>query len=110
MGHLSTLCSVCIQHECSKETPLFLLHGREAILPTDIQLQVDTIDNDSSDINAYKQYLLHGFQDVLQLVRTRLDKQHQSQENRYNLDHQANPFTVGGSVWLWTPKSKKRTI
>lgn len=89
----------CSVQETTKQSPFFLNHFREPVLPADISLDVafDTIEAENICTN---------FQKVRQQVLINIKQEQMKQKQRYDQTHRHVPFNVGDLVLLHTPVRK----
>jgi len=88
-----------------KETPFFLMYGRDPVLP--IEAKLGTLVKEEMDVDTYKQHLIHGFKEVYEQIKYYADLTRQKQEQAFNKNQQLNPFKEGDLVWYFTPQKKK---
>jgi hypothetical protein len=50
-----------------KETPFFLMYGRDPVLP--IEAKLGTLQKEEMDVETYKQHLIHGFKEVYEKMK-----------------------------------------
>ena len=82
-------------------TPYYLMYGREARLPIDLQFGTSFSDTLSSDL--YVQQLQSSLSYAYQIVRNTLGNVQQRQKTLYDSSLHGKPFAKGDTVWLYSP-------
>lgn len=83
------------------ETPFFLMHGRDAVIP--LQVQYAHMDMEGWQPKDYRHQVIEGLQQVFQKVRYFNDLKRQSQESYQDEWKRDSPYQVGDLVWVYTP-------
>ncbi|CAM9841996.1 unnamed protein product [Heterosigma akashiwo] len=108
MMSLALLVYRCSFHRSTGQTPFYLTHGREAVLPAKFSRAVESILQDTEIYNpgAYAVNLANRMREAFRVAT------HNIKKSRATLQHQAllpEYFSVGDRVLLFTPKVKKST-
>jgi len=100
-----------MQQKCPSSTgytPFYLLHGRQAILPVDIQYGTSHSHQATSQteyVTELNQRLLSAFE----LVHETAGMQHERQKEYYDTKAISDPRAVGDLVWVLNPKVPKNS-
>ena len=95
-----------IGHRSStKESPFFLLYGRDPKLPTEATLVPPRNRSDIS-IDDYKAEVIQSMQEAWELARKNVKVAQRRQKKSYDRHSQQPTFQVGGRVFLYTPSAK----
>lgn len=90
-------------HDTTKFTPFFLLHGREATLPLDAALGLQ-----SDEVRApSNQEVLQRWQRARELVSTRELEAQRKNKQRYDVSRREATFRTGDLVYIRTPIRKR---
>ena len=89
-------------HQGTKESPFFLLYGRQARLPIDVML-LPPLDDNPRSTSAYCQELVEGLRTAHRFSRESLLRQKQQLENQRGPGHRMPVFNVGDQVLVKTP-------
>jgi hypothetical protein len=93
-------------HPSTKETPYFLLHGRDARLPQTLDLDHNSIRYDSLD--GYTQHLVQTLLQTYPRVREALQAAASSQKRQYDKESTTVPaYKPGDRVWLFATTRAK---
>ena len=85
-------------HMSTNYTPHYLMFGREALLPVDLQFGLSFIDTVSPD--QYTRQLQNRLSYAYRVTRERLGVAQDWQQILYNWTIHGKPFTAGDLVWL----------
>ena len=93
------------QQESTKESPFFLLYGRDPQLPTEAALSADK-DRLTLELKEYGIYVSEQLTEAWNVAKRQVAKA-QLHQKRY---HYARPpkFTIGNRVFLFKPAEKRR--
>jgi hypothetical protein len=93
--------------EATKETPFYLMYGRDPILPIDIKMK--TIDSEKITIEEYKKQMMENFEKIYKEVKYYNELTKQKKENEVDKRKKDNEkqFQVGDLVWMHHRKRKK---
>ena len=94
-------------NETTRETPFFMLFGREAQLPVELQYQAPRALSQS--VPQYIRCLADTFHDAYDRVRAVTSLAQRRQKKSHDHAASSNSFTVGDLVWRSTPKVKPGT-
>jgi hypothetical protein len=94
-------------HPGTKETPFYLMYGRDPKLPIEVKLGGTASEDFAENMETYKQTLVHGFKEVYERIRYETDKERQKQEARYNKGQVGSTFKEGDLVWYFSPQRTK---
>lgn len=93
-------------HPSSKETPYFLMHGRDARLPHSLDLDANDVHFDQ--LSDYTQHLVQTLLKTFPAVRTSLQLSAASQKHYYDQNATDVPnYKVGDRVWLFATTRTK---
>ena len=84
--------------------PHFLMYGREMRLPIDIMYRSP---NQQVSRSQYAQEVRNTLQNAFNVAREKLLVTHKRQNDYYDRRTQSTRYSVGDSVWLWSPVPKK---
>ena len=85
-------------------TPQFLMYGREMRLPIDIIYRPPHREISRSQ---YAQEIRNTLEYAYKVAREKLHLAHERQKDYYDRRTQGSRYSVGDSVWLWSPVPKK---
>lgn len=91
-------------HESTQETPFFLMHGREPVLPIEAVMCPPTLQYTSSD--DYKSEMMTKLQEAFNLVKDNLQSAAQKQKLSYDAKTEQKLYNVTDKVWIFTPSKK----
>ena len=90
------------------ETPFFLMHGRDAVIP--LQVRYAHMDIQAWQPKDYRRQVLEGLQQVFQKVRYTNDRKRQAQESYLDECRIDSPYQVGDLVWIFTPAVRSGNV
>ena len=98
--------AVCFAYNTSLQpstgfSPYYLMYGREARLPVD--LQFGTSISDTVSPVPYVKQLQSSLAHAYQLVRNKLGEVQERQKTLYDREVHGKPFEAGDTVWLYSP-------
>lgn len=91
-------------HESTKESPFYLMHLRDAVLPIEAALCPPTFSYAVAD--DYKEEAKVRLQEAYTLVNENLQKNQQKQKEHYDDASKETHYTEGDKIWLYTPVTK----
>ena len=86
------------------ETPFFLIHGREPLLPFHL---LRKLDSPSSSIHEYADSMLTQLKEAHTFIQHNIELAQAKQTANYNSSHSPVNYTIGQHVWIYTPFHKK---
>lgn len=99
-------------HMSTRESPFYLLYGRDARLPTETALE--TLPSPYiADLEGYTQELSRGLVTAWQTARTSIARAQKRQKAQYDRKADSRPYSVGGRVMVFMPhenQGKKRKL
>ena len=93
-------------HASTGESPFFLLHGRDPVLPTQLLYPVDQ-EQTYTDASSYKYGLLERFKTAWDIVQTNIKSAQDKQKEHYDRTVNDLKFNVGDVVRVYTPRRTK---
>ena len=102
---------VCLQNEyasriITKESPFYLLHGRDPRLPTDTALNTPRTCY-QVDLDDYKTDLVTNLTEAWQLARQNIKQAQRKQKQQYDRHSKIPKFRVGERVFVYMPNAKQ---
>ena len=98
-------CRSSIQ-ESTKESPFFLLYGRDPCLPTEKTLSMST-SRQLLDHDDYKTEIATGLAEAWQLAQTNVRKAQQKQKKQHDRRAKGPEFRLGDRVFVYMPAAKR---
>ena len=92
--------------ESAKESPFFLLYGRDPCLPTEETLSMST-SHQLLDLDDYKTELVTGLAEAWQLAQTNVRKAQQKQKKQHDRRAKGHEFRLGDQVFVYMPAAKR---
>ena len=94
--------------ESTKETPFYLIYGRDPCLPLDVVLSAPI--SKYVSVDDYKQEASRRTQEARYVAQQSIERAQFNQAANYDASKNARDvdFKVGDRVWLYTPQVKKR--
>jgi transposase InsO family protein len=89
-------------HHSTKESPFFLMYGRESLLPDEIQLNIQT--KRVKSIREYADQLVKRLNEAYALVNKHMDRVKAEQKAYFDKHHREVQYQRGERVWLYTPR------
>ena len=89
----------------TKETPFYLMYGRDPRLPIDASLL--EAQETYQDTNDYRSVLADRFLEARKLAHDNIELAQQRQKEYYDQKARDVSYNVGERVWLYTPNKKK---
>ena len=90
--------------ESTKESPFYLLYGRDPRLPTTLGL--DSAQHHIADLDTYKEEVAFKFSEAWKLARDNIKKAQQYQKKQYDHKTRLPRFEVGDRVFVYMPAAK----
>jgi hypothetical protein len=94
------------QHDGLKETPFYLVYGRDAKLPIEFATQSANYE-EPLEPGQYAQELQNKLKKAYDLVCYNGDLNKQKQIERYNDRRESVEYEIGMKIWLYVPQKKK---
>ncbi|CAC5393704.1 unnamed protein product [Mytilus coruscus] len=91
-------------HESIQETPFFLIHGRDPVLPVEAAMCPPTITYTSSD--DYKSEMVTRLQEAFTLAKDNLQAAQRKQKEQYDLKSDVINYAIGDKIWVFNPSTK----
>lgn len=91
--------------ESTRESPFYLLYGRDPQLPTEAALTVPQ-SRELMDVDSYKTELVCSLADAWKLAQDNVKKAQKRQKTSYDRSARLPKFTVGDRVFLYMPAAK----
>ena len=91
--------------ESTKESPFFLLYGRDPRLPTETTLSPQP-NHQCVELDDYKTELTVGLSDAWELARAQVQKAHHRQKHQHDRLARDPAFRVGDRVFVYMPGLK----
>ena len=92
--------------ESTKESPFYLLHGRDPRLPTDTALNTPRTCY-QVDLDDYKTDLVTNLTEAWQLARQNIKQAQRKQKQQYDRHSKIPKFRVGERVFVYMPNAKQ---
>ena len=92
--------------ESTKESPFYLLHGRDPRLPTDTALNTPRTCY-QVDLDDYKTDLVTNLTEAWQLARQNIKQAQRKQKQQYDRHSKIPKFQVGERVFVYMPNAKQ---
>lgn len=89
------------QHETTKQTPFYLVYGREATLPLDAS--INHVTNEDDDVDYLLERVRQTRKDVLEII----ERNQMKQKKRYDAEHRQVEYKPGQLILVYTPFRKK---
>ena len=93
--------------ESTRESPFFLLYGRDAQLPTEAALSRPKT-RYQVDLDDYKTELVGSLSQAWELARVQVKKAQQKQKKYYDQHTSESRFQLGDRVFVYMPSEKQR--
>eukprot|EP00112_Aurelia_sp_Birch-Aquarium-sp1_P024198 Seg753.2 transcript_id=Seg753.2/GoldUCD/mRNA.D3Y31 product="Retrovirus-related Pol polyprotein from transposon 412" pseudo=true protein_id=Seg753.2/GoldUCD/D3Y31 len=92
-------------HDTTKESPFFLMYGRDPHLPIDVILlpRQEHYDN----VDDYRTQVVTRLNEARKLAKNNIELFQQCSELRRNKAAELPSFEVGQKVWIFTPNNRK---
>ena len=90
--------------ESVKESPFYLLYGRDPRLLT--ALDIDSISKQEVDVDTYKGEIAVKMDEAWELARNNIKKAQRSQKIYYDQQSKPSKFKVGDRVLVYMPAAK----
>lgn len=96
-------------HASTKETPFFLMFGRDVRLPTDVAMGAipDSHRTDDVSIPEYRAQLVMRLNAAFAAARLNVEHAQHRQQLAYDASRRDVEFAVGDKVWVFNPKRRK---
>lgn len=91
--------------ESTRESPFFLLYGRDPRLPTEVALSPSPEDQ-NMDVDDYKAELVTGLSTAWEAARRNVERAQQKQKKFFDRRARDPGFRVGDRVFLYVPSEK----
>ena len=91
--------------ESTKESPFFLLYGRDPCLPTDAALNQPRT-RYQIDLNDYKTEMVGGLTEAWELARCQIQKAQKKQKHYYDQSAMEPKVREGDRVFIYMPSAK----
>ena len=90
----------------TKESPFYLLYGREPRLPIDVSLLASP-DHLSSSVSELRSRVIENLENAKRIVDSNTQLAQQRMKCQYNKTSSPVTYDIGSRVWVYTPKSRK---
>ena len=90
----------------TRESPFYLLYGREPRLPIDVSLLMPS-DNLSASVSVHRARIVQNLEDAQRIIQSNTQLAQQRMKDQYDKTAAPVPFEIGTKVWVYTPKSRK---
>eukprot|EP00112_Aurelia_sp_Birch-Aquarium-sp1_P017146 Seg3954.3 transcript_id=Seg3954.3/GoldUCD/mRNA.D3Y31 product="Retrovirus-related Pol polyprotein from transposon 412" protein_id=Seg3954.3/GoldUCD/D3Y31 len=90
--------------DSTKETPFYLIYGRDPCLPLDVVLSAPISKYVST--NDYKQEVIRRTQEARYVAQQSIERAQFNQATNYNKNAKEVEFKVGDRIWLYSPQVK----
>ena len=94
-------------HASTRESPFYLLYGREPRLPIDASLLLPSSSHLSSSVAEHRARIVQNLEHAQHLISANTQLAQQKMKEQYDRTSKPVPFYIGCKVWVYTPKSKK---
>ena len=94
-------------HASTRESPFYLLYGRESRLPIDASLLLPSSSHLSSSVAEHHARIVQNLEHAQHLISANTQLAQQKMKEQYDRTSKPVPFDIGCKVWVYTPKSKK---
>ena len=94
-------------HASTRESPFYLLYGREPRLPIDASLLLPSSSHLSSSVAEHRARIVQNLEHAQHLISANTQLAQQKMKEQYDRTSKPVPFDIGCKVWVYTPKSKK---
>ena len=93
------------RQESTKETPYFLMYGRDPDVPSDIVKGLRLSVNGPKNVIQWRDTLLETLKEAYNFVREELSSAQQKQKEAYNKKHRKKEYKIGDQVMMFDPKT-----
>ena len=90
----------------TRESPFYLLYGREPRLPIDVSLLMPSA-NLSASVSVHRARIVQNLEDAKRIIQSNTQLAQQRMKEQYDKSAGPVPFEIGMKVWVYTPKSRK---
>ena len=90
----------------TKESPFYLLYGREPRLPIDASLLASP-DHLSSSVSELRSRVIENLENAKRIVDSNTQLAQQRMKCQYDKTSSPVTYDIGSRVWVYTPKSRK---
>ena len=91
-------------HETTKFTPYFLMHGREARIPSDLVYgPPPSTEEEEPAVNEFVERQLSTLHQAYELTREHLGHAARRRKHHYDLRTRSHKYPVGSWVWVYVP-------
>ena len=94
-------------HASTRETPFYLMHGRDPMRPLDAALRENLPGEKYTDVDEYKQEITDTLRNARKAAIVALDKARMQMHLNYDNRHRESTFKTGDQVWLYAPHVQK---
>ena len=91
-------------HESTQDTPFFLMHGRDPVLPVEAVMCPPTLSYSTSE--NYKDEMTTHLQEAFTLVKENMQRTQHKQKEHYDIKSELVDYEIGEKVWIYNPSSK----
>jgi hypothetical protein len=93
-------------HETIKESPFYMMYGRNPILPIDTELDTNQSELEV-DTLTYKKRLKQNLKLAYNISHYHTLKEQEKQRRNYDKKRSTNNYEIGDQVWVFTPRVKE---
>lgn len=91
--------------ESTRESPFYLLYGRDARLPSALDIQAAT-HREETNLDSYKGELVEGLSQAWADARKNVEKAQKAQKTAYDTKAKEPNFRIGERVFVYMPQEK----
>ena len=91
----------------TRESPFYLLYGREPRLPIDVALLLPASANLSCSVAEHRARIVSNLENAQRIIASNTQLAQQQMKAQYDKTSASVPYNVGSRVWVYTPKARK---